>query len=125
MIKLFFFIIYGKGFREEADKRDYHHWIRINERQDAEGLKQRLGGLRLQPKISVIVPVYNVAPQWLDRCIRSVETQIYENWELCLYDDASSEKMTIDFLKQLEGKGDPTDKNTVRHEEPPYLRGLE
>ncbi len=107
LIKLFLFIIYGKGFREEADKRDYHQWIRINERRDIEGLKKELVGLKLQPKISVIVPVYNVAPQWLDRCIRSVETQVYENWELCLYDDASSERRTTEYLKQLESKGDP------------------
>ena len=107
LMKLFLFMIYGKGFREEADKRDYHQWVRMNERLDIEGLKKRLGGLRLQPKISVIVPVYNVSPQWLDRCIRSVETQVYENWELCLYDDASSEQRTTEYLKQLEGKRDP------------------
>ena len=104
--KLLLFIVYGKRFREELDKRDYHQWIRINERRDAGDLKKRLDGFSLKPKISVIVPVYNVAPKWLDRCIQSVEDQYYENWELCLYDDASSEKGTIDCLKQWERKHD-------------------
>ncbi|MDP1989870.1 MAG: glycosyltransferase [Syntrophales bacterium] len=107
VIKLLFFIVYGKKFREELDKRDYHKWIRINERRDAGGHKKRLGEFSLRPKISVIVPVYNVSPKWLDRCIQSVEDQYYENWELCLYDDASSERGTIDCLKQRERKHDP------------------
>ena len=105
--KLLLFSVYGKRFREEADKRDYHKWIRINERRDTGDIKKKLGGFRLKPKISLIVPVYNVAPKWLDRCIQSVEDQYYENWELCLYDDASSEKETIECLKQWESKNDP------------------
>jgi GT2 family glycosyltransferase len=107
VLKLLLSILYGKRFREELDKRDYHKWIRINERRDAGDLKKHLQGFRLKPKISVIVPVYDVAPKWLDRCIQSVEDQYYENWELCLYDDASSEKGTIECLKLWESKHDP------------------
>ena len=107
VLKLLLSILYGKRFREELDKRDYHKWIRINERRDVDEIKKHLAGFRLRPKISVIVPIYNVAPKWLDRCIRSVENQYYENWELCLYDDASSERETIDCLKQWERKNDP------------------
>ncbi len=106
-LKLLLSILYGNRFREELDKRDYHKWIRINERRDADEIKTHLEGFRLRPRISVIVPIYNVAPKWLERCIRSVESQYYENWELCLYDDASSERGTIDCLKQWERKNDP------------------
>lgn len=105
--KLLLYVVYGKRFREELDKRDYQKWIRKNERRDAGDLKERLEGFRLQPRISLIVPVYNVAPEWLDRCIGSVESQTYENWELCLYDDASSEEETIACLKKWESKDDP------------------
>lgn len=38
--------------------------------------------------ISIIVPVYN-AKRFLDRCIESVLTQEYTNWELLLVDDGS------------------------------------
>ncbi len=106
-MKLLLFIVYGKRFREELDKRDYHKWIRRNERRDAGEIKEWLAGFKLQPKISLIVPVYNVHPSWLDRCIGSVEDQYYEHWELCLYDDASSAKETIACLKKWEGKQDP------------------
>lgn len=107
MLKLLLFIIYGKRFREALDKRDYHRWIRRNERRDAGEIKEQLEEFTLRPRISLIVPVYNVPPAWLDRCIRSVEEQYYEHWELCLYDDASSAKETIACLKAWEGKGDP------------------
>ena len=60
-------------------------------------------GLERKPKISIIVPVYNVEPIWLDQCIESVRTQWYENWELCLFDDASTKTETIDCLRKYEG----------------------
>lgn len=42
----------------------------------------------MKPNISVIVPVYNVE-QYLDRCINSVISQTYSNFELILVDDGS------------------------------------
>lgn len=55
-----------------------------------------------QPLVSIIVPVYNIDPKWLDLCIQSVLKQDYNNWELCLYDDASTSVKTIEFLEKLE-----------------------
>lgn len=43
-----------------------------------------------RPKFSVLMPVYNVAPQWLERAIQSVLAQIYPDWELCIVDDGSA-----------------------------------
>lgn len=45
----------------------------------------------LQPKISVIVPVYK-AECFLHKCIDSVIAQTYTNWELLLIDDGSPDK---------------------------------
>ena len=41
------------------------------------------------PLISVVLPVYNTPLQFLRRCIDSVREQTYQNWELCIADDAS------------------------------------
>lgn len=54
--------------------------------------------------ISVIVPVYNVEPKWLNRCINSVLNQYYIFWELCIYDDSSTNSATIDTLKKWKEK---------------------
>lgn len=42
-------------------------------------------------KISILVPVYNVE-QYLPRCIESVLTQDFQDWEMILVDDGSPDK---------------------------------
>lgn len=43
-----------------------------------------------KPLISVIVPVYNIIP-YLPRCVRSISGQSYENLEIILVDDGSTD----------------------------------
>lgn len=66
--------------------------------------KKDLDLLSYKPKISVIVPVYNIQKKYLTLCIESVRKQSYPNWELCLFDDCSTLKETIFTLKKYEGK---------------------
>lgn len=42
----------------------------------------------MNPKISIIIPVYGVE-RYLDRCVRSIVDQTYENLEIILVDDGS------------------------------------
>ena len=42
----------------------------------------------MDDKISVIVPVYNVE-KYLDRCVKSIVNQTYNNLEIILVDDGS------------------------------------
>lgn len=44
--------------------------------------------MNTNPKISIVVPVYKVEP-YLQRCIDSVLTQDFEDWEMILVDDGS------------------------------------
>jgi len=58
--------------------------------------------LRDKPVISVLVPVYNVRPCFLNSCIRSVFYQSYPHWELCLVDDCSTDPEIRQILKKWE-----------------------
>ena len=55
------------------------------------------------PKISILVPVYNVLDRHLIPCIESVLNQVYTNWELCLADDCSSWDSVRETLAKYEG----------------------
>jgi len=81
---------------------NYEKWIEKNEKWDKEKIKKEIKNFKYKPKISIITPVYNVDPRWLDKCIQSVKNQFYENWELCLHDDASTNQDTIKCLKKWE-----------------------
>lgn len=54
-----------------------------------------------KPLISIIMPVYNVDPKWLDLAIKSIAAQWYENWELCIADDKSTNQKTLGYLKNI------------------------
>ena len=45
----------------------------------------------MNPKISIIVPVYKVV-QYLPRCVKSLMAQTYQNFELILVDDGSPDR---------------------------------
>lgn len=45
----------------------------------------------MKPKISVIVPAYNVAP-WIGRCLDSILAQSYQNLEIIVINDGSTDE---------------------------------
>jgi glycosyltransferase involved in cell wall biosynthesis len=55
-----------------------------------------------QPKISVLLPVYNPPIEFLVDCVNSVRAQVYKNWELCIADDCSTDPKVVSYLKTLE-----------------------
>lgn len=99
----------GPFFREEFDEGrevvgDYHDWIRRYDRLsrgDRRLIGEQIERFQNPPLISVLLPVYNSAPKWLRRAVRSVEKQLYENWELCIADDASTDSKTWPLLEKL------------------------
>lgn len=56
---------------------------------DIERMRANLGNLTYHPHISIVIPVYNTEEEWLRRAVESVEAQIYQNWEICIVNDAS------------------------------------
>jgi glycosyltransferase involved in cell wall biosynthesis len=54
-----------------------------------------------KPLLSLLTPVYNVSPQFLQECVESVLFQSYPYWELLLFDDGSTRLETLTLLKRF------------------------
>ncbi|HHD82338.1 MAG TPA: glycosyltransferase family 2 protein [Campylobacterales bacterium] len=80
------------------EKKLYTQWIKQNER-----MIEKIH-FEYQPLISIIMPTYNTNTKWLKQAINSVLNQNYLNWELCIADDASTSKETIETLKSYDKK---------------------
>jgi len=55
-----------------------------------------------KPLCSILMPVYNVDPKWLQKAIESVQNQWYEKWELCIVDDKSTNEATLSYLHSID-----------------------
>jgi glycosyltransferase involved in cell wall biosynthesis len=83
----------------------YADWVRRYDTlrpEDRAAIRAHLGSLPQRPLISVVMPVYNPPEPLLRRAIESVRAQIYEDWELCIADDASTQG---DVRRVLEAYG--------------------
>ena len=108
------YLIFGKGTLDKLPENkkeqveSYHERVKNFEkylnRKGYKGIKKIISNFKYNPKISIIVPVYNVSKIWLEKCIDSVINQYYTNWELCLQDDASTKEETLKCLKSYENK---------------------
>ncbi len=79
----------------------YEQWIIKNETVDQNEIKEAIERLQYTPGISILTPVYNADPRWLNQCIESVKNQSYPHWELCLVDDGSTNADTLQTLKTI------------------------
>jgi GT2 family glycosyltransferase len=62
-------------------------------------------------KFSVLVPLFNTPPQFLNEMIISVKEQTYENWELCLADGSDKEHAYVQNVCENHVKSD----NRIRY----------
>ena len=79
----------------------YPDWIRRYDTLDDASRNQlglSLARMRLRPRISVIVPCYKPRIALLDAAIKSIRNQLYDNWQLCIADDASGQPEVRRFL---------------------------
>lgn len=81
--------------RTLAEMTDYEKWIYYNEPTKKELKKQRKTKFRVEPKISIIVPMYNTPVKYFKELVDSLKKQTYSNWELCLADGSEKERKEI------------------------------
>ena len=86
-----------------VDRNDYKEWIRhydtiTDGKRDV--IKSKIASFQFKPLISIVMPVYNPPIKMLEEAIRSVQCQLYSNWELCIADDASTDTDVHKLLQQ-------------------------
>jgi glycosyltransferase involved in cell wall biosynthesis len=93
-----------------ADADDYGDWVQRYDTIDESArtaLRSQAAALADRPLISVLVPVFNTPESYLRQMLESVRAQIYQEWELCLCDDASTDAhvaATLDEYVKLDAR---------------------
>jgi predicted O-linked N-acetylglucosamine transferase (SPINDLY family)/GT2 family glycosyltransferase/ubiquinone/menaquinone biosynthesis C-methylase UbiE len=99
-----------------GETADYQEWVRLCDtitEGDILAFKKEADELTHKPLISVVMPVFDPPKKFLVKAIESVLSQAYENWELCIAEDASTKKYIKPLLESYSRK-DPRIKVTFR-----------
>lgn len=86
--------------RAQLIQREYDEWRRRHE-PDRDELTRMRAASRMwtnRPLISIVMPTYNPEIGWIRPAVESVIDQSYENWELCIADDASTAPHVAEIL---------------------------
>lgn len=70
---------------------------------DIAAMEKEVESFGFKPLVSVVMTVYNIDREWLERAIESVLAQVYGNWELCVVDDASPKPHIKEVLRKYAG----------------------
>ena len=87
-----------KKMFEKEEEQNYRLWIENNEPNEKELEKQRKINFDYNPKISIVVPMYNTPKKYFRELVESINNQTYSNWELCLADGSEEKKDYIDGI---------------------------
>lgn len=89
--------IYNKYFKKYTNEElTYYKWIKQNEPSKQKLEKQKKEKFKINPKISIVVPLYNTPKKFFDELVESLKGQTYSNWELCLADGSPT---PIEYIK--------------------------
>ncbi|MBR3199018.1 MAG: glycosyltransferase [Bacilli bacterium] len=81
-----------------VNQKEYIKWF------NQHNITLKYDDLKYKPLFSFIVPTYNVSRAFLSECLDSLLNQSYDNFEICIVDDCSSLKETIDTLNDYKDK---------------------
>lgn len=97
------YLLYGseEGRRLRDDYQEWHNRFGRLDHDDRTAIQAHIGRMKWHPTISIIVPIYQTPIRFLTEMIRSVVSQEYGNWQLCLVDDASANPEITDLLRHF------------------------
>jgi glycosyltransferase involved in cell wall biosynthesis len=89
--------------RRSVTPSEYQQWFERHRAtaRDLERMRSESRAFASKPSISVITPVFDTPVHRLEEAIESVLAQAYENWELLLIDDGSSDADLLRALPRL------------------------
>ncbi|PYL91890.1 MAG: hypothetical protein DMF16_01200 [Verrucomicrobia bacterium] len=86
-----------------TEQDEYGRWFarhRVSE-EEAVKLREQSRTFSYRPLLSILMPTFNPNDEFLTAAVESVIAQAYENWELILVDDGSSDSRALALLKNL------------------------
>jgi GT2 family glycosyltransferase len=92
---------------EAAAQETYGRWVDLYDTlddADLRALTSSSAGLSYRPVVSVVMPAYETPARLLRDAIDSVIGQVYEHWELCIADDASTSREMQAILDEYAAK---------------------
>src|SRR5881394_1042505 len=88
---------------EAVEQDEYGRWFarhRVSA-EEAAKLREQSRTFSYRPLISILTPTFNADERFLMGAVESVIAQAYENWELILIDDGSSDTRVRGLLENL------------------------
>ena len=92
---------YTKIFRREqeahlvSEREKYQIWIKNNEPDEKQLEEQKNTKFKIEPKFSLVVPMYNTPVNFFEELVDCFINQTYSYWELCLADGSPKENEEI------------------------------
>lgn len=88
--------------KREAENVPYEPWYERHKATKEQLSQQRKTSAKWKdaPIISIVVPLYCTKESFLREMIASVQTQSYENWQLCLADASPAEEKREDIVRE-------------------------
>lgn len=86
------------------EEMSYNRWRRKHRLTKKDWEEQRRTSFTIHPRFSIVVPLYCTPELYLRELIRSVQSQSYRRWELCLSDGSGRGKMDLKWLFELQKK---------------------
>ena len=73
----------------------YKIWMKKNNPSSEELENQRNHKFDIEPKISIVVPMYNTNENFFKELVEGLINQTYQNWELCLADGSETQNKEL------------------------------
>lgn len=93
-------VIYGRKNKKilQEENESYQLWIKNNEPNKEQLELQKKHKFEFNPKISILVPMYNTPIKYFEELVESVVNQTYINLELCLADGSPNKNKEFEKI---------------------------